>query len=737
MTGRRTPGRRRPPGRPATPFRNLLEARRPERGGRLASALMRRSRGGYVGLGVAAALVLVVLGLCGAPSRSAPRPRGRRRRAAVGVVSRRAPAPAATPLTPPPGATVLAVDGDRLGGSFQGVGAISGGGGNSRLLIDYPAAERSAILDELFLPGDGASLQLLKLEIGGGGNSTDGSEPSVEPAPGHVDCSVGYELWLARQALARDPGLQVGGLQWSAPGWVGARNGTLWTRRDIRYLLTWLGCARRAGVPISFLGGWNEHYVPGDPRIAQWYVALRRALDVHGYADVRIVAADANGGAPWAVVDQMIADPAFGRSVAIIGAHDVCGIRSGGYRCAVTATARRFARAHHELLWQSELGRVPDQPGNPSGEGPGALARALDNAYLQGSISATLLWPLLDATPPYQPFPNRGLVLAGEPWSGYYWISPLTWVVAQTTQFTRPGWRFVPGAAGNLPGGGTYVTYAAPDRSAWSTVIETSTRRSPARLWLHVSGGLPGDARAWVTELQGPERVADLGRVPAGGGWLSVEVAPRTVTTVTTVMPPRRVGPAVVPPPRPMPLPYRARPDAAGMAAMLAPLQGSFQYQQGGWITQTTIGPPVEWLPPDIRLPYAVVGSPAWVDYTVATEVRLPPGGPGRPTGALLIAGFRGAQPHRLRAYTFSVDAAGTWRLAAGLATVLSTGHVVAARRYRLALTARGGALSAAIDGRRVTSVRVSAPVSGLAGIGSLGYYPVSFDGLAVTPVGR
>ena len=72
------------------------------------------------------------------------------------------------------------INGARPGPAFQGIGAISGGGGNSRLLIDYPPRDRAQILDYLFLPHFGASLQMLKLEIGGGGFSSDGSEPSVE-----------------------------------------------------------------------------------------------------------------------------------------------------------------------------------------------------------------------------------------------------------------------------------------------------------------------------------------------------------------------------------------------------------------------------------------------------------------------------------------------------------------------------------------------------------------------------
>ena len=53
-------------------------------------------------------------------------------------------------------------------GQFDGIGGLSGGGGCSRLLKDYPAEQQSQILDILFKPEFGASLQILKVEIGGG-----------------------------------------------------------------------------------------------------------------------------------------------------------------------------------------------------------------------------------------------------------------------------------------------------------------------------------------------------------------------------------------------------------------------------------------------------------------------------------------------------------------------------------------------------------------------------------------
>jgi hypothetical protein len=48
------------------------------------------------------------------------------------------------------------------------------------------------------------------LEIGGGGFSSDGSEPSVEAVKGHLDCGAGYEFWLARPVCPPErPGDQL------------------------------------------------------------------------------------------------------------------------------------------------------------------------------------------------------------------------------------------------------------------------------------------------------------------------------------------------------------------------------------------------------------------------------------------------------------------------------------------------------------------------------------------------
>jgi galactosylceramidase len=92
-------------------------------------------------------------------------------------------------------------------------GAVSASG-SSRLLFDYPEPYRSQILDYLFKPNYGASLQHLKVELGGDMNGTDGSEPSHMHFATDQNYSRGYEWWLMEEAKKRNPNMVFSALEW-------------------------------------------------------------------------------------------------------------------------------------------------------------------------------------------------------------------------------------------------------------------------------------------------------------------------------------------------------------------------------------------------------------------------------------------------------------------------------------------------------------------------------------------
>ncbi len=84
--------------------------------------------------------LLVAGALAGALCAIAAAPAG-----ALAAPSATTKATQAAALQAPPVAaavTTISIDGRRAGPVFEGIGAISGGGGNSRLLIDYPPRQR-------------------------------------------------------------------------------------------------------------------------------------------------------------------------------------------------------------------------------------------------------------------------------------------------------------------------------------------------------------------------------------------------------------------------------------------------------------------------------------------------------------------------------------------------------------------------------------------------------------------
>ena len=81
------------------------------------------------------------------------------------------------------------------GRQFDGIGGLSGGGATSRFLPHYPEPQRSQILDFLFLPRFGAAVHILKVEIGGDAQSTEGTEASHMHTREDENYQRGYEWW--------------------------------------------------------------------------------------------------------------------------------------------------------------------------------------------------------------------------------------------------------------------------------------------------------------------------------------------------------------------------------------------------------------------------------------------------------------------------------------------------------------------------------------------------------------
>jgi O-glycosyl hydrolase len=619
-------------------------------------------------------------------------------------------------------ATTITIDGTHGGRTFDGVGAISGGGGNSRLLIDYPEPQRSQLLDYLFKPGYGADLQLLKLEIGGDANSTDGSEPSIEHVRGTVNCDGGYEWWLAEQAKARNPNIELYGLAWAAPGWIGG--GNFWSQDMIDYLMTWLGCARQHGLAIDFLGGWNERGYN-----KAWYENLHSTLAAKGFGATKVVGADSG----WEIADDMVADPTFAKSVDIVGAHYPCHGGDGGDAVSCGTTSNALATG--KQLWASENGSQDVNTGTA------ALIRSITRGYLDAKMTAYLNWPLIAAIYPNLPYATVGLAVAPSPWSGAYRTGKSTWATAQVTQFTKPGWHFIDTASGYLGSSGSYVTLT--DGHDYSTIIETTTATAAQPVGFTVTGGLnTSTAHVWTTNLgAGPDfqHTADL--TPSGGSY-SVTLQPNTIYTISTTTGQGK-GAATGPADHGLALPYNDNFDgyATGAEAKyLSDMQGSYEVQpctgrSGQCLTQMAPIRPIEWQ--DDSDAFALLGDQDWGNYTVSADVRLA----GAGTVELMGRANTQSRPQSHQdAYYFRVGNTGAWSIVSGdttgTLTTLASGTTTALGTnawHTLSVTFQGSTITGSVDGHQAGSATDTRWTNGQAGLGVVGYATDQFDNLAVT----
>ena len=70
------------------------------------------------------------------------------------------------------------------------------------------------------------------------------------------------------------------------------------------------------------------------------------------------------------------------------------------------------------------------------------MAGEINRDYTDGKMTSTSIWPTVWSAYPGEAFAG-GPILANTPWSGHYTVGTSLWAVAQTTQFAKPGWRYL------------------------------------------------------------------------------------------------------------------------------------------------------------------------------------------------------------------------------------------------------------------------------------------------------
>ena len=645
--------------------------------------------------------------------------------------------------------------GSNVGAEYSGTGVIMGEG-SARLLLDYDEAVVDLILDLLFAPGYLASLDFIKIEIGGDGAAVMGSTPSHQHAAAEAPVFTrGSQAWLAQQARIRSPSLAVVALPWSFPGWL-VSNGSPFGDcpgggpcAAAAYVAQWVAGVNAAysdgGSLVDFVGVLSDHW---DASSADYVKALRARLDAAGLGAVGIVCGE---DGTWACAALAAADADLLAAVAVFSSHG----DAGPGALAASLGGRRLWRTH-----QSSLGEAA----NLRGAAVMGVRLNVDAAV----YSSVMVWGAVCAQYDGTPEHNNGLVRADSPTTGFFAVTPTLFAVAHTSRFARPGWRTLDPAkmpnGGTLARGGSYVVRYLDGGSQWSIVIckFATGGNDQQNAWAiaaeYATFQLAGilypqqtqTAYVWATSYSAVSNtnasfMVNTQNVSVISGHFSVWLDLNTHVTITNV--PRAPLPVLAPPAMPAAFPAAFSSDSAWAAAtapgqsppFLVDINGAFETALDGTTglvgaRQMASAAPFTRFGTDTA-PHAILGSQQWADVDVRAEVLLPAG-----DGALLgvrcssltdttNSGVTGAD--RMPGIWLNVSAAG-WALVNSLDGARSelaaggAGAVAEGAWSPLRIVVRGARVVASAGEVLLASVNLSAapftPRAGFVGLGAAAF---------------
>jgi len=361
------------------------------------------------------------------------------------------------------GVKEIIIDGEDIGRQFEGIGAVSAGA-SSRLLIDYPEPYRSNILDFLFKPNFGAGFTSLKVEIGGDGNTTCGSEPAFARTREEMtnpNYQRGYEYWLMHEAQKRNNQIELSGLQWSLPGWF--TDNKVWSQDNADYLVKFLdGATKEWGLNMTHIAGSrNERSFDRD-----WIVSVHKPnLDRHGYSYIKIVGPDGYLGKNKSIYDSLLVDEELRSTICAVSSHYSISYMHNYHELDKSVISKAINT--NVPLWSGEDFSL----GGNTWRNTRYLVENILRCYIDHRIVKFSIWCPVASMADNACFSNVGIMKANEPWSGYYEVWPAVWAVAHFNQFARPGWDFIDSGCGKLDGDGYYVTLKANNQSADFSIV--------------------------------------------------------------------------------------------------------------------------------------------------------------------------------------------------------------------------------------------------------------------------
>lgn len=622
-------------------------------------------------------------------------------------------------------AAAVTLDGANLGKVFDGIGVVESTG---RLLYDYPEPQRSDILDYLFKPNFGASLHILKVEIGSDSNNTTISVPNHKrTATEASNYNRGWMFWLMKEAKLRNPDIKLAALHWGYPAWANT------DAKKAQWIVDFVKGARdQHSLTIDYLGG-NQN----ESGVSDLAKSVKTELVNNNLSSVKVVSADELDS--WNVATKIQNDAAYASSVDIIGSH-------------YNRTPPQSAINSGKPVWVSEEG---GGTWNDPSKAFNWMKYILEAA--QNGVSASLRWNSSASVYDNMAWPGNGILLANQPWSGNYGIGANLWTTAHYTQFTKPGWVYVNNSVKFLSGStGRFVTLKNPQTNDYSIIAETNgIPAGGVDVTFTLAGGLSTNAvNVWrTTPSDSNDFFTQVSSITPSGGSFTVHLDPNKVYTLSTTTGQAK-GQKTIPSSASFPFPYNDNFDSSSVGSMpkyFVDAGGGFEIANAGGgrsgkvIRQVITDKPIHWAYSEVRDPITEIGNMAWTNYKVQVDVLA------EETGKVYVGGridntAEYTAVYDRKGYWMSLDTSGNWELFrkdAGSRTSLSSGSITGfgVNTWKtLELEFNGSNIKAFIGGIMVADVTDATYSGGNTTLGTTdwgngNWVVAQFDNFAVTAV--
>ena len=650
---------------------------------------------------------------------------------------------------------------------YKGFGLISANN-SSRLLLDYKYGQPERydeILQYLF-GDDGLDISHIKVEMGADINSSSGTEPAtMRSADEKADVTRGAGFQLAADAKKIDPGITLDMLWWSEPRWVTEAE-DVYAARYKWYRETLVSAYETYGLQFDYVSATRNERA-NDP---DWTIYLSDHLKSdsdtpYDFSKIKIV--DGEAVCTWGISKTMLGNEELLNAVDVVGSH---------YTSWSDENTKKLQQEYGKEVWFSEASSpMSYAQGTYRYDGTGSgmsdinglldIANRIITMYPGGGMTLYEFQPAVASYYDGATYFPKQLILANEPWSGYYLLDSGFYMGLHFSRFIKPGWAFVESAcAGDGKAGGdghaivdatySYMTCTDPATGDYSTVV-TNTTAEPIKYTFNVTGTEKANAPVNVWETRGPSggawnenyfRLRET--ISPENGSFTVTVQPYSVITRTTLETERgefREYESSL-----LPLPYTD--DFEYSDGYLGARGGAPRYttDEGGAFEVVTAADGnkvlMQKITEDIHAeewgstptPVTNFGDDRWFNYSVSADVQFADS--GDPEKNSTAVGLRynladsGASGWRLQ-----LNEAGEWRLRIGTKPVATGNVTLKEGRNNIKIEAVNNTVRGYVNGEPVAEAdeNTEGYVMQPAGRAALysSYYNNCFDNVRVEPV--